>query len=125
MLVGFAVARFAAAAAARVLGSSSLPAVLLACLVYGSVQYTLTVMANIAWKDARVWYIAYVASLLSIASDSLIKIFNGAAFKVLSSVAKRAIGAITHTFNSLWAKSLNFFDILTTIPFMLVDLALA
>lgn len=95
------------------------------CLACGLTQYLLTVAANIAWKDALVWYIAYFATLVSIAYDSLKNMLNGNMLKILSSVASRAVEGITHTFNSLWAKSLNFLNILTTIPFMLVEVALA
>ena len=71
------------------------------------------------------WFISFLASLISAGASSFIKCLNGIMSKFLTTLGdKLIIGRITSEFHSFWAKGLSF-DIITSIPFILVDVILA
>jgi hypothetical protein len=119
------IGHIAAGIAARLLGKASWIAVILACAVNAGVQLTLANLANAAWKDSRTWFISFLASLISAGASSFIKCLNGMLGKFLKTLGdKLIVGRITSEFHSFWTKGLSF-DIITSIPFIIVDVLLA
>jgi len=111
--------------AARLLGKASWVAVIAAVAINAGAQFLLAVAENIAWKDSRTWFISFLASLISAGASSLIRILNGIMNRFLTTLTDKIIvGRITSEFNSFWAKGLSF-DIIVSIPFILVDVSLA
>jgi hypothetical protein len=72
-------------------------------------------------NNPKTWLVAFISSAIGCFLDSMVGIFD--TLQSLTAIARRIIGVITHTLNSMWARGLNFFDI-TGVAFNFIDFAL-
>jgi len=88
-------------------------------LTFSLVKMGLEYVAN--GYNLKTWLVAFVSTAIGCFLDLMTGIFDTLSF--LTAVTRQIIGAVTHTLNSMWARSLDFFDI-TGIIFTFIDFAL-
>jgi hypothetical protein len=121
---GIIAGHIAAEIAARILGKSSLPSLILAIAINAGVQIGLAYAANANQKTACTWLLSFFASLISAGGSALVNLFTGTLVKWMTSVSRRIAKTVGSIFHSWWGSGLAW-DLITAIPFMLVDLCLA
>jgi hypothetical protein len=121
---GIIAGHIAAEIAARILGKSSILALFLAIGINAGVQVALAYAANANQKTARTWLISFFASLISAGGTAVVNLFTGTLLKWMTSIVKRLTGTVCHVFNSWWGSGLAW-DLITAIPFILLDVVLA